>query len=417
MRCGRLQLKTWVALQFSLLLIIHGVSQAGEISMAGYPPIDINGFIEGRAGSRMQTDEHEGDTSVMEARVQTELFTYNDWADFKFKADVWLDGVSEKGEVDIREAWIFSRPFDDLDIKIGRQVLTWGTGDLVFLNDLFPKDWQSYFIGRDSEYLKAPSDAVKATFISKIADLDVIYTPQFDSDRYITGEYISYWNPDTGQHTGQGAQLTLEKPDNWFSEDELAIRLYQNISNYELALYGYWGYWKQPSHQTAHQSAFPRLNVYGASIRGQIAKGIGNIEFAYYDSAQYTNSELRYVIGYSQDLAMDLNASVQYYLEQLVHYRAYREHMAHPYKRDEFRHLITLQLTQLLMNQNLTLSFAGYYSPSDKDAYLRPQISYSVNDSLFVETGFNIFIGSAEYTFFGQFEYNTSAYAAVRLSF
>ncbi|MFW6031595.1 MAG: hypothetical protein ACOC9T_03300, partial [Myxococcota bacterium] len=32
-----------------------------------------------------------------------------------------------------------------------------GTGDLVFLNDLFPKDWRSFLLGRDLDYLKAPS--------------------------------------------------------------------------------------------------------------------------------------------------------------------------------------------------------------------------------------------------------------------
>ena len=51
----------------------------------------------------------------------------------------------------------------NLDVKLGRQVLTWGTGDLLFLNDLFPKDWVSFFAGRDDEYLKAPSNTLRAT--------------------------------------------------------------------------------------------------------------------------------------------------------------------------------------------------------------------------------------------------------------
>ena len=43
-------------------------------------------------------------------------------------------------------------------------MLTWGTGDLLFINDLFPKNWKSLAIGRDDEYLKDPSGAVKASF-------------------------------------------------------------------------------------------------------------------------------------------------------------------------------------------------------------------------------------------------------------
>lgn len=46
------------------------------------------------------------------------------WAEFKYKGDVWADGITEKGEYDTREAWMFARQSDVLDVKIGRQVLT-----------------------------------------------------------------------------------------------------------------------------------------------------------------------------------------------------------------------------------------------------------------------------------------------------
>ncbi|UCD51646.1 MAG: hypothetical protein JSW27_03250, partial [Phycisphaerales bacterium] len=86
-------------------------------------------------------------------------------------------------------------------------------------------------------------------------------------------------------------------------------------------------------------------------------------------------------------------------------------------KRDEFRHLTTLRLTKLLMNQNLRLSLFTYYSPSDEDVYMRPIANYKASDSLAVEVGSNIFFGDEPYTFFGQFEDNTNAYLAVRYSF
>lgn len=80
----------------------------------------------------------------METRFQGELSLSTDLAEFRYKGDIWADGITEKKEYDTREAWAFIRPSDFMDIKIGRQVLTWGTGELVFLNDLFPKDWQSF---------------------------------------------------------------------------------------------------------------------------------------------------------------------------------------------------------------------------------------------------------------------------------
>lgn len=52
--------------------------------------------------------------------------------------------MTEEFDADIRSLNVAFRPSDVLDVKIGRMVSTWGTGDLVFINDMFPKDWQSF---------------------------------------------------------------------------------------------------------------------------------------------------------------------------------------------------------------------------------------------------------------------------------
>ena len=389
--------------------------------------MDVHGFYEARGGYRLQNDPYEKDMSVMESRLQLEFSSYNDWADFKYKSDFWGDWVTEQGDYDTRELWMFTRPTDFMDIKIGRQILTWGTGDLVFLNDLFPKDWQSFLIGRDTEYLKAPSDAAKFSFFNDIANVDFVYTPQFDSDRYITGEYVSYWNGNLGRRAGRDAIVHSDKPDRFFTDDEFATRVYKNINNYEVALYGYWGYWKSPGGQTpSGKATFPKLDVYGASVRGQVGKGIGNAEVAYYrskddtsgDDALVNNSEMRYLVGYTQEIAKDFNAGVQYYVEQMLKYGAYKDNQPASAKdRDEFRHVVTLRLTKLLMNQNLTLSMFTFYSPSDEDAFLMPKVQYKATDNLLLETGANVFFGNHPHTFFDQFENNTSLYGAVRYSF
>jgi len=404
-------------------VLFAGGAWAGD-DFKTFSPVEVNGFMELRAGCRVQDDPRQKQASVLESRLQAELFTYAPWAEFKYKGDVWADGITETGEYDTREAWMFARPSNALDIKIGRQVLTWGTGDLVFLNDLFPKDWQSYFIGRDSEYLKAPSDAVKASFFTEFANIDLVYTPRFDPDRYITGAYVSHWNG--SELVGRDSRTGAQAPDQWFGDDEIAVRLYKNIHNYELALYGYRGFWKRPAGRSGSgQGLFPELSVYGFSARGSIGKGIGNIEFAYYRSGQdhggtnpmIDNSELRYLAGYTQDLARDFNASLQYYVEQILDYDSYENSLTREPARDRFRHVITLQLTWLLMNQNLELSLSAYLCPSDQDAYLRPRAAYKWTDDIIVETGANIFTGREMHTFFGQFEDNTNVYTAVRFSF
>lgn len=386
---------------------------------------EVHGFLEVRAGGRTQPDPYEKEASILETRLQGEVSSQTDSAQLKYKGDVWYDGILEQARYETREAWLFLRPTDFLDIKLGRQVLTWGTGDLVFLNDLFPKDWQAFFIGRDAEYLKAPCDSVKVSLFSDLLNADFVFTPLFTSDRFITGQYISYWNGALGHLAGNESELDFEKPDQWFTDAEYAARLYRTVSAYELALYGYFGFWKNPGGIAASgEYIFPRLHVYGASARGPVAGGIGNIEVAYYNSIEdldgrdpnINNSEMRYLVGFAREISRDFNGSVQYYVEQLLNYQDYRISFSGEQPRDELRHVLTAQLTKLLMNQNLELSLSGYWSPSDRDAYLRPKILYKWTDHINQEVGANIFLGQRDDTMFGQYKANTNIYTALRYS-
>jgi hypothetical protein len=396
----------------------------------------IHGFVDGRSGMRLQEDPVERDAILNELRLQLDVNHMGDVAIWQFRGDLVADeavGESEQdfdrgyGVFDLREANVLLTPFSLVDIKLGRQILTWGTGDLLFINDLFPKDWQSFFIGRDVEYLKAPSDAAMFSFYPNWANVDVIYVPRFDADRYISGERISYWNPLLGRRAGSEDDSRVDQRSDWFDEDEWHLRISRNYNGLEVAAYGYNGYWKSPQGVDAsYRSYFPELSVYGASARGSLWGGVANAEIGYYDSREdrngddpfVPNSETRVLIGYERELARDFSAAAQYYLEAMTEYSAYRRTLPEGMSsRDEYRHVLTLRLTRQLLNQNLVLSLFGYWSPSDRDAYLRPDLKYKASDAVSLYLGANIFIGDSPETFFGQFENNTNLYVGARYSF
>jgi hypothetical protein len=109
---------------------------------------------------------------------------------------------------------------------------------------------------------------------------------------------------------------------------------------------------------------------------------------------------------------------VQYYVEWMMDCDAYRRSLPPgAAAADEDRHLVTFRLTKLLMNQNLRLSLFAYYSPTDCDSYLRPNVSYKIDDHWTAEVGGNVFFGANRHTFFGQFANNTNVYAALRYGF
>jgi len=392
-------------------------------------PFEFHGFWDARGGLRTQVDPHESKTATLEeTRLQLHFFKSLDWAKFRIKSDFLYEGVKGKADVDLREANALFTPFEFMELKLGRQILTWGTGDYVFINDLFPKDYKSFFIGRDDEYLKAPSDALKASFFTPIFNLDFVYTPRFNADRFIDGERLSYFNPQLGRLAGQDAVISPLQRDEWFGDDEIALRLSRDIKGYGLALYGYHGFWKSPMgfDPQAGEASFPRLSAYGLSVRGAVWKGIGNFEMGYYDSRDdrsgdnpfIPNSQLRYLAGYEQEVAKDFTVGVQYYLEQMLQYDAYQRTLPPgSYAADQFRHVLTLRLTKLLLYQDLKLSFFIFYSPSDQDVYIKPNVHYNITDHWSAEVGANIFVGENDHTFFGQFKNDTNVYSGVRWSF
>jgi hypothetical protein len=390
--------------------------------------IDAYGFLEARGGLRLQNDPYEKDATIAEVRLQTDLSRDFDRVELKLKFDLLGDRVIEEFDADLREFTLAFTPLDIMDVKVGRQVLTWGTGDMLFVNDLFPKDWVSFFIGRDSEYLKAPTDAVRASLFFDALDVDLVYVPKFVGSEYIDGSRLSYWNSFLGRTAGLDFIFNDESPNDFGKDAEYSVRLSKNITGIELALYGYYGFWKTPEglDPSTIKLTYPQLLVCGSSIRGPMLGGIGSAEAGYYYTRDdgsgkdplVRNSEVRFLTGFEKELFRDFTGGIQYYLEYMQDYDEYERSLpAGMEKKDELRHVLTLRLTRMLMNQNLTLSFFTYYSPSDADGYVRPKIHYKINDHWAAEIGGNLFFGDNDYTFFGQFKDNTNAYAALRFSF
>ncbi len=412
------------------------VRRAGGDTNEFVMPFGLTGFVETRIGARIIEDPTQKTLSIAEVRAQLERDFQTDHATFRFVGDFLYDSVEDdldidlekgRGFFDLREANVVVRPVGFLDVKAGRQILTWGVGDLYFINDLFAKDFRSFFVGRDDEYLKAPSDAVRISAFNDVANVEFVYVPRFDADRSITGERLSYFNPALGRIAGRDAIIDADIPDTWFSDDEFAGRAYRNIGAFEAAVYGYAGFWKTPEGQTPAGRPFhPRLAVFGASLRGPLQGGLVTAEFGHYlsrddlagDNPLIRNSETRFLVGYEREVAEELTASMQYIAEVISDHDALTGALptAAPAP-DRVRHVVTLRLTKMMLNQNLTLSGFNFWSPNERDGYLRLRASYKLSDAWRAEGGGNIFYGASDSTFFGQFEDNTNLFVGLRRSF
>ena len=385
--------------------------------------------LEFAAGVRTKDDPAiSNDMVLAELRNRWNLFYDRESFNLTFKGDLLLDDLRSNHHYETREANIFYRPAGFMEIKAGRQILTWGTGDLVFLNDLFPKDWQSFFSGRDDRYLKAPSDAVKVSAFSKLVNLDVVYTPEFDSDNYISGERLSYYSPLTGSYEAAPPRLSPADRDDSIEDSELALRLSKTLAGTEYALYFYDGFYKSPTgiDSVTFRAYFPALRVWGASYRASALGGIVNLEIADYQSREdasgdnpfIPNDQQRYLLGFERELFANFTFAIQFYLELTQDYEELLTNSLNPEsEQEEYRRVWTNRLTYRAMNGNLTYSLFSFYSQSDEDGYLRPAVDYRFSDELQMSVGGNYFFGEDKHSFFNRFEFNSNIYVRIKYHF
>lgn len=273
----------------------------------------FSGFVELALGARLASDPVlSKDITLADVRAQLQWDKHFTDASLAFTADLYYDGVRDQTRLQLRElAWqgnlsVLGQWGKQFDLKLGQQILTWGTGDYVFLNDLFPKDFQSFFAGRDDDYLKAPSLAAKVSGFFDWVNVDLVITPQFSPDQYINGDYFSFFSPLANANVAPGFTVS---PPHRPQSPEYAVRIYKTIDSVEYALYGYQGFHKSPLSLTQFNAPrFSALEVYGASVITSIANGLLNVEMAYYDSIEdpqgdnprIENSQTRWLVGCNQ---------------------------------------------------------------------------------------------------------------------
>jgi hypothetical protein len=382
-----------------------------------------NGFLETGFGTRFSDDALVNSRNTLEdIRVRIETEWQPDRYSVSFKADAGYDGIEDNWFADVRNLSVSFTLGESTDVSIGRQIQTWGTGDLVFLNDLFPKDFQSFFSGRDDEYLKAPGSAIRLVHFSEKMNIDFIWTPVFEHDRFLTGERFSFFSPLAGNNVAPG--FTALEPKESLANGEFALRLFRTIEGREYALYAYRGFFKQPSALTPSLlPTFAPMNAVGASFRRPAGPGLFNAEVSYYDSRDdragtnplMPNDQLRLLAGYEWEAQPNFTVGLQYYVEWTLDHDDLLANSPYPqYEPDERRHLFTNRLTWRTGMEKYTWSLFTFYSPSDNDFYLRPQFTYRHSDQWSLSTGGNLFGGGEPHTFFNQLQDASNAYLRIR---
>ncbi|MBU2102387.1 MAG: hypothetical protein ABH865_03355 [Candidatus Omnitrophota bacterium] len=406
------------------------------IPMAFAEELSLHGFLQTDYSVRVNDDNpqgaKQGNLILGEERAQIKASFYPQKSKIGIfvKSDFYHDWVEEDWAFDFREGYL-DLAEDKFGLRAGRQIYTWGVGDLLFINDVFPKDWEAFYSGRPLEYLKIGVDSLKLDVYSDIISAEIVVMPFFEPNDLPSVGRFHFFDPYPNIPNRE-----LEKPDSAFEKIgnmEYALRLYRYIGDFDVSAYAYKGFSRSSGMKTNNFNSpsvislfYPELAVYGLSAQRSALGGVVSTEYGYYNSLDdrggkdpgINNSQSRFLMGYQKAFPEDFTVGIQYYGELMHRYGRYEDNLPSSFtKRKQLHQYITLRLTKLLKYQTLKLSLFTFYSPDEKDFLITPEVSYNFTDNLLGSIGMNIFAGTEDGTTFGQHKKDSNIYVTARYSF
>ncbi|MBI5408928.1 MAG: hypothetical protein HZA14_06145 [Nitrospirae bacterium] len=417
---GDFQIKKFIIVAFLISLFISSPTYASDIS--------LHGFLQGNYSVDTNTSNPDGkDFKWAEERAQLKLDANKEPFRLFLKTDAFYDHIDDASHLEVREGYV-DFTSSSWDTRIGRQIVTWGLGDLIFINDVFPKDYEAFFSGRPMEYLKKGVDGIKVGMYPSFASMELIVISFFEPNNFPDPKRFHMFDPMPAV-----TDREEEKPASTFDNAEIAFRVYRDVAGFDASLYFYKGFLRQPSmlpdsmtSPTKIDLVYPELSVYGASLQGRALEGVLSLEAGYYDSREdkggtdpmTPNSQSRFLVGYQRQLWEDFTVGLQYYGEYMHDYSGYEDNLPAGFPQEKKLHqLASVRLTQFLIHQTLGLSFFSFYSPSDDDYLLNPEVKYNFSDSVWAAAGANVFGGGDEWNQFGSLDENDNVYVQVRYEF
>ena len=396
-------------------LLLAAAPAAADLSVSGF--LQQNTAFN-TAGANPDGRHHKW----LEERAQLKLdATAGSWRVY-LKGDGHYDHLGRGGGAELREAYL-DYSTGAFDVRFGRQVITWGLGDLVFVNDVFPKDHEALFAGRPLENLKRGVDALKLGAYPEFASFELVLAPSFRESRIPDARRFWLFDPMPGVTSRETV-----KP----GQGDWALRAYRDVAGYDAAVYLYRGFQRTPSMRPDSLSAptrisffFPELAVYGASLSGRAGGGVMSLEAAHYDSRRdragkdftVPNSQTRLLAAYQLQPWEDLTLNLQYYAERMRDYGNYLAALpaGFPVER-RWQASASLRATQLYLHQTLRFSVYASYNTSNGDYFLNPELHYSFTDRVWGALGLNVF-GGKPWGQFGQLSRNDNLYLQMRHEF
>ena len=330
--------------------------------------------------------------------------------------------------------------FDNMDLRLGRQMIIWGKADGVFITDIIsPKDL-SEFLLRDFDEVRTGITSLKADYYLGNNTFEFVWIPKFTptimpDESSIWSRQLSFILPTTTDYSKSEVPSTLEN-----SEVFLKFSGMSSLIDFEIMAGTMWdddptmhispvmeqgnpqpiGFTLTPQHH--------RLTLGGGSFSTEINGIVFRSEGAYYTGKKFAalnavglpidligKDYLQYLIGIDFNFG-DARLSSQFIQRKIMDHND-------SIVLGETDNMMTFMVNRTLIRETLTLQLFGYVGLSNEDALIRPTITYDFADGFEILAGANVFYRHNDSTspdineMFGYYDDNDMVYLKVKYSF
>ena len=449
-------MRKYVTLIFIYIFSLHGFSQGlfesagSDEATVGNKNLTLNGYVR---GSVYGASENYDFTSVFGELGFQAKFTPSHaflFADVRIREGIRFN--ENNFAVELKEAYAGYQS-DKFDIYLGNQIVTWGRTDgFNPTNNINPNDY--FFLSAKPDDQKLPNFMLRMKYrITPSIDIDITGMPWYRPsvyryDLFQIAEGVSF---DEG-----------ELPDRKIENSSFGARINFNLSSLGFSLSWFHGYdpfygfdvksidltiLQEP--QIVYQPDYYQKDAVGADLAIPLSNWIIRGEMAYnqtyfYKKHMYVpNPDIAWVLGLEHEF-FGITTIVQYVgkftfdfqeletpvlddptdIDQLLQFASdniYYE--SELFNRKVFlqekqtNHALFLTLTRSFLYSTIMAEITGYYNLTSDDYFIRPGITWNINDALSTSVGANIMIGPKNSVFDYASEVLNGVFAELRVSF
>ncbi len=378
---------------FALLSAAFALSAHAQDELS----LQLNGFVDSYHALQLGSPY-----KVMSSRTRLRLEMRANYGEASLFSSVNLaynSLIKEQSGAFLREAY-FDYAGKYLEVKAGRQIVTWGVADGLRITDLIsPMDYTE-FMANDYDDIRVPVNAINLKYPGESFSAELVFVPVPEYFVMPSGEDNPWSMP-----VPEGVSMDLSgTPEKHIKNSEVGTRLRFFLENLDFSLTALRTFNKSPvtiadydpeTKSVVIQGIYKPMYVLGGDfsipvsefvVRGEMAGYFGE-PIALNDSRRYRlRKTFNVLLGLDWYAGDNWTFMVQYMHKIIMDYRK-------ELGMDQNTSMVTARISKEVLNNTLKLSVYGMYDIDNVSFYIRPAADYLLNDQITLSLGSDILGG------------------------